>query len=156
METVQKHETAKDFAVLDLDDGPVRYGGFATVYGRSDTAVIYEFDDNGKLFHGLYAFDMGNTKGGGLIRTYESTKEDLIKIYGEPIRDEIVPQTDQRSINYAGPETSIELGYTVYVAEWETEQSKIRIMLGKYNYTTFFGVDYYDINYEEDLTKSGL
>lgn len=156
LEIIKKYDNAKGFEVINADDGTFYYAGYATVNGYTNTKVIYHFDYNGTLFHGVYGFDVGGIKGGAAIREYEALKEDLIKLYGAPVRDEVMPLTTQSLIDYAGPEDSIEYGYTAYIAQWENDKSEIHIMLGSEKHKMILSLEYTDINHVEDLSKSGL
>lgn len=155
LETVQKYETEKDFEVVDMDDGTVSFGGYTIVNGRTNTGVIYRFENN-KLFQGGYVFDTTGVQGGSVINTYYSLQENLSSLYGKPSKDAIVPLVEQRLIDYAGPSDALKYGYVGYISEWTTEDTNIGMVLSSQNYTFSLIINYTDINYVEDLSKSGL
>jgi len=155
LETVQKYETANDFEFINMDDGTVSYGGYTIVNGRTNTGVVYRFKNN-KLFQGGYVFDTTGVRGGSVINEYYSLQEDLSTLYGKPSKAEIVPLVEQRLIDYAGPSDALKFGYVGYISEWTTDDTAIGMVLSSKNYTFSLIINYIDINYQEDLTKSGL
>jgi len=64
-------------------------------------------------------------------------KDNLIKKYGEPIVDGILPLTDEdleNLIEYAGEAQALEYGYVMFGATWGTSTTGILINMVAENY----------------------
>lgn len=150
IETVKKYEEIQ----LIEEDGELL--GETTVSGL-DTYVIYSFDADGKLYNGGYMLKLKEGVGSGAyISDYNNLKDDLTTLYGEPVSDEIIPLEKQSTIDMAGAESALEYGWTVYRTIWNTGNTKIMLGMQGQEYTINTIIQYQDINYQEDLSESGL
>lgn len=148
-DTVKKHET--EITLIESDE---KLAG-ETVVGGYDSYVAYLFDDD-KLYEGFYTFALKFSNAGQYIPVYNDLKEMLIKKYGEPYEDEIIPLTEQSLIDSAGPADALHFGYVVYRAQWETETTDIMIGMMAENFDESLFISYTDKNYEEDINDTGL
>lgn len=117
--------------------------------------MAYIFDNN-KLYQGFYSLDLSKNRGGTGRGIYGSFEDVLTELYGKPEIDEIIPLTSQRLIDAAGANTAIELGYVAYRTVWETDTTRIEMILGTYDYVMGIYISYTDINYQTNPEKSGL
>ena len=61
------------------------------------------------------------------------------------------------SADYTDAATALELGYVVYHAEWETENTKIMLAMSAESYTNIMTIIQYDCqNYEVKPNTTGL
>lgn len=120
-----------------------------------DALLIYNFDSNDELHTALY--DISGIESSSVtqcISIYNSLKETLVEKYGEPEQDQIVKTVDQSLINTVGESKALECGYILYGANWETQKTNIRIMLGAPDSEMTLIIAYTDPNY--DSNNSGL
>lgn len=151
IETVKRYETE-----IKLEEADGSLMGEAKIAGL-DSYVIYMFDSNGKLYQGLYGIKTKEGVGEGIyISDFNNLKENLTKLYGTPISDEILPLTSQSQIDYTGPENSLKFGYTAYRTIWNTNSTEMMLGMQSQDYKVSTVLTYTDINYEEDLSESGL
>lgn len=151
METVKKYETE-----IALEEGENSLIGQTTIVGL-ESDIVYYFDSQGKLYQGIYGIKTKEGVGEGVyISDYNNLKNKLTELYGEPVSDEIIPLTDQSQIDYTGEENSLKFGYTAYKTIWNTETTEILLGMQSQNYQVYTMLAYTDINYEEDLSESGL
>lgn len=143
-EDVKKYELEITDFVHGTDSEAV-FAGETTVSGYSAVA-LFHFDNN-KLYMGMYAFDLNYSNAGQYIPVYNVLKENLIKKYGEPTVDMIIPLADERLIEMAGDASALEYGYVQYGAVWETSSSVIQLMMGAQNYDITLGIQYTDKYY---------
>ena len=80
----------------------------------------------------------------------------LLEIYGDPIVDEINYVYGESLADYMDDVLALEAGYTIYIAQWETDTTTISMGMFAENYDIKFLLIYEDINYEEPKDYSGL
>ena len=152
VETVKKYE--KEVELTQESD--MLIGNEMVTVSDNEATVGYVFD-NGKLYRGVYGFKIDEGVGERFyITKYETIKEKLTSLYGEPIQDEIVPLVDQEQIDYSGEEKSLRYGYVGYVTSWQTDTTNIVLGLMSQNYELNFTLYYSDINYEENINELEL
>lgn len=151
-ETVKKYESD-----IKLEsDGNGNLVGETTV-STNEAYAVYWFNSNDSLYRGTYGLIPKQGVGEGYyISVYNSLKEDLTSIYGDPVSDEIIPLTDQKQIDYTGEENSLRYGYTAYKTIWNTDTTEIMLGMSSQNFEVNTLINYTDINFEEDLSDSGL
>lgn len=152
IDTVKKYET--EIALHTLGDDSLC--GNTKVDKYNDVNVYYNFDNNGRLYSGLYGFNLNYSAGGKYIETYENLKNTIIKLYGEPIVDGIAKYKSQDLIDGFGPEYSLENGWVAYRTEWIMDNTKISMGMSSENNEIMLGILYADLNYEPDINDSGL
>lgn len=117
--------------------------------------VSYIFDED-KLYQCIYSDIIATLSSEQYIQTYNSWQKSLIELYGEPSLNKIMKYKPDYMIEAWGEGTSLNLGQTAYISEWELQSTKIQLGLMKQNDKINLGIVYTDINYKEDLSKSGL
>lgn len=151
IETVKKYEDAKSEGE---EDNALLYSSKVSNY---DAYVLYYFDDNGKLYQGMYGFTDEYTNPGQYIPQYQSIRDSLKEKYGAPDEDAIIPLQKQSQIDYSGEANSLQFGYVVYRATWNNYNgTKIMIGMQAQNSEIKIVVMYTDVNYKEDINNSGL
>lgn len=119
-------------------------------------AKVYYIFENDKLVSGGYYFDFGTNNGWRYISAYDEIKSMLLEIYGDPIVDEINYVYGESLADFMDDVLALEAGYTIYVAQWETDTTTISMGMFAENYDIKFLLIYEDINYEEPKDYSGL
>lgn len=147
-ETIKEYETAEYYSD---EDNLVTYLG--EVSGE-DSIIFYAFDEAGKLYQGMYIFLNSYNQGHLYIRDYNSLKDSLIAKYGEPAIDKVLEYSSLA--DYTDEGQALELGYTGYIAEWETDTTEITLVLTSENYDITMALEYEDINHEEVYDTEGL
>lgn len=149
IETVKKYEKE-----IELDgENEVLFG--ITKINSIDSVACYYFDD-GKLYEAGYVFAPQYANEGQYISSYESMKELLIKKYGTPASDEIIPMEEQDMIDYVGPASALNYGYVTYRTMWYDGDTEIGMIMYSENYDVNWGIVYSDKNYEKDIEDYGI
>lgn len=149
---VKKYE--KDVSLNDISDSTLC--GETEVNGYSNTDIFYHFDNDGKLYEGVYGFNLNYSAGGKYIETYENIKTTMTKLYGNPTTDGTATYKSQDLIDSFGPVYALENGWMGYRTEWEMENNKISMVMASQNDNIMLGIQYIDPNYEPDINDSGL
>lgn len=150
-------ETVKKYEKEPLAYEEENVLGYETSVSGNNTYCLYWFDKNGKLYQSGYSLIMPEGVGEGqYISTYNALKDDLTEIYGDPWEDEIIPLVDQKQIDYSGEASSLRYGYVTYRTQWKTSTTDIMLGMQSQDYKVQTLISYTDINYEEDLSDSGL
>ena len=150
METVYKYETSKFEAVSD-DNKTIMYSG--TVAGYK-AYILYEFDEDGKLYRGLYQFTDSYNEGSMYIANFDSLKESLTDKYGTPSMDK--KKKLSSLADYTDDGTALQLGYTMYSAKWTTESTEITLGMLSVNYEVSIMMEYKDSTHAPVKDSSGL
>lgn len=144
-ETVKKYE--KEELKYDTDDS---MGTFVTMYGDEYT-LAYMFE-NDKLYMGGYRLNE-NLSGGQYISEFNTLKEKLKEVYGEPIEDE---RYEYGRVYEDDLGLSLTSGKIAYHTEWRTANTIIELQLGAKDYDEALVIRYTDINYKDNPKDSGL
>ena len=151
IETVKKFEDAKPESG---EDNALLY---STKVSNRDAYAIYYFDDNGKLYQGMYVINEEYSNAGQYIPQYNSLRDSLKEKYGEADEDTIIPLERQNLIDIAGDASALQYGYVVYRATWnDYNGTKIMIGMQSQNFKVGTVIMYTDVNYKEDVNNSGL
>ncbi|MDR1772485.1 MAG: hypothetical protein LBS02_17900 [Hungatella sp.] len=151
VETVKKYEEEKLEAE---EDSTLTYSTKVSGY---DMYAIYCFDNNGKLYKGMYGFKNKYSNAGQYIPQYQALRDSLKEKYGEPGEDDIIPLQKQSQIDYSGEANALKFGYVAYRATWnDYNGTKITIGMMAQDYEIGIFIEYIDVNYKEDVNNSGL
>lgn len=150
IETIYKYETAK-FAAVSDDNKTIMYSG--TVAGH-ESYILYDFDDEGKLYRGLYQFTDSYNEGSMYIAAFDSLKENLTDKYGKPSMDK--KKKISSLADYTDDGTALQLGYTMYSAKWTTESTEITLGMLSVNYEISIMMEYKDSTHAPVKDSSGL
>lgn len=150
IETIYKYETAK-FAAVSDDNKTIMYSG--TVAGH-EAYILYDFDDEGKLYRGLYQFTNSYNEGSMYIAAFDSLKENLTDKYGKPSMDK--KKKISSLADYTDDGTALQLGYTMYSAKWTAESTEITLGMLSVNYEISIMMEYKDSTHAPVKDSSGL
>ena len=150
METINKYETAK-FEAISSDNKTIMYSGTVASH---EAYILYEFDDDGKLYRGLYQFTDSYNEGSMYIATFDSLKESLSDKYGKPSTDK--KKKLSSLANYTDDGTALQLGYTMYNTKWNTETTEISLGMLSVNYEISILMEYKDPTHAPVKDSSGL
>lgn len=150
IDTIYKYETAK-FATVSDDNKTIMYSG--TVAGH-EAYILYDFDDEGKLYRGLYQFTDSYNEGSMYIAVFDSLKESLADKYGKPSVDK--KKKLSSLADYTDDGTALQLGYTMYSAQWTTESTEITLGMISVNYEIGIMMEYKDSTHAPVKDSSGL
>ncbi|EXG87783.1 hypothetical protein K413DRAFT_4683 [Clostridium sp. ASBs410] len=152
IETVKKYEEEK------LEGNGTEKGLlYSTKVGNYSANAMYFFDNDGKLYQGMYGINEEFTNAGQYIPLFQSLRDSLKEKYGEPDEDTILRLANQSQIDFAGDAKALEYGYVVYRATWNNYNgTEIMIGMQAQNYKVQIVIGYTDVNYKEDVNNSGL
>jgi hypothetical protein len=118
--------------------GPIL--GYSTKINRFDAYLVYDFDDDNRLFAAGYYLNESHTSASMYISDYNSLKDILTLKYGAPYdsgvrKDDIAAYTDD-----AG---ALQLGLSVYRTLWETDTTEIMLgmMRDNWEYIVIIGYE---------------
>lgn len=117
-----------------------------------DVVIFYDFID-GKLEKAGYLFEHNHSNKTDYVNDYEDLKEKLTEKYGEPIEDKEVWKDDLWKDNPEDYGLAVATGDLVYLATWETKDTKILIGLHGDNYDISLGITYESKDYEKKSKK---
>ena len=103
--------------------------------------IVYIFV-NDKLVRAKYVINEEHTQKNDYIRDYKEFKDILIKIYNEPLNDNIIWLDDLYKNDPSKYGLAVSIGHLSYWSNWETERTKIICMLRGENYSIICGIEY--------------
>ncbi|MCX6143155.1 MAG: hypothetical protein NTZ35_08040 [Ignavibacteriales bacterium] len=112
-----------------------------------DALIGYIFVDS-KLVRTKYIFLPKHTNQNDFIQDYGTVKAALTEKYGTPKSDNTYWRNELYKSDYSEWGFAVSLGHLVYTAEWETESSKINIILSGENYKVHLSTEYASKRFE--------
>lgn len=122
-EAVKEVETEGTFALVN-SSGMVYTD--VTIFSK-DAYLFYYFDDEGKFYRGAYSFQEKHSDPSDYIADYNEIKKTITRLYGEPAVDEI--KAIDSSASSVSEEEALKNGWSKYYTMWETDQSKILLLM---------------------------
>lgn len=119
-----------------------------------DAWALYYFDDEGRLYQAAYKIMEEHSGAARYIQDYETLKEALTNVYGEPTKD--LKRNLSSLAEYASDDTALTLGYISYVSTWQTDRTWIGMILSSDNSEISITIGYKDLNHEKVVDTSGL
>lgn len=113
--------------------------------------IVYCFDDNQKLWRGVYNFSgIKHTNKNLYIDDYDALVDGLTKVYGSPSYNERYWSDDLYEDDPEDWGFAISCGDVSFVAEWETPETDIWIRLSGDDYTVKLAIYYDSLTYERE------
>lgn len=98
----------------------------------SDAAIFF-YEKDGKLVQGAHSFVAAHDEFNGYIDDYQAMKQVLTTRYGPPQKDVVEWKDEQYRAEPASWGRAVSLGHLVYLTEWNTPQSLVRMWMGAEN-----------------------
>lgn len=123
-----KNSESSDF-VYEENEFMVYKGKVANL----ESLIYYNFV-NDTLYQGLYLINEKHTNSNEYIYDFEALKSLLIEKYGEPKHDETIWKSNlyKDDVNHYG--LAVSSGHLMYVANWQTELTDIKLILNGDNF----------------------
>jgi hypothetical protein len=132
---VKKTETGK---IVRDDEKVLVYNG---IVSNIDALIVYIFASD-KLVRAKYMFTPKHTNKNDYLIDYDNVKETLTKKYGSPQPDDSYWRNELYKDDYSEWGFAVSLGHLTYSSEWETENTKILLMLSGENYDIDLNAEY--------------
>jgi len=119
-----------------------------------DALIAYIFVED-KLVRAKYIFTPKHSNKNDFLVDYRTVKDALTEKYGTPQSDDTYWRNDLYKDNYSEWGFAVSLGHLTYSCDWETETSKILLMLSGENYTVDLVTEYSskELKYLEENEK---
>ncbi len=117
-----------------------------------DGLALYRFSQ-GKLAKTRYFFTEDHINNNNHINDFDTLKSLLIEKYGKPQRDELIWRGDTFKDEPSRYGMAVVTGNLVYVASWQTEETKIQLVLSGEDFDARLSIDYTSIELEEMESK---
>lgn len=119
----------------------------ALLYGditidSKECELLYSFKSD-HLVGSAYFFKNEHTNLNDYIDDFQSIKSLLNKKYGESVSDDVIWKNDLFKDNYQSWGTAISMDHLVYRTEWQTERTKVLLILSGDNYEVHLFIGYY-------------
>ncbi len=121
-------------------------------------ALCYNLNDDGLIYGSMYSIDETHTNMTDYVDDYYTILAALIKKYGEPLEDEIIWKDDLYRDDPLDWGMAVCVGHMSMFASWETETTKIYVVISGDNYDITTTIMYLSKKVEQkvnDIT-SGL
>jgi len=136
-----------DLNIVDENEDTIMASGTVSGY---NAAILYSFDDDGKLRVAGYGLDLNYTNPGQYIPVYDILKDKLSEKYGEAVGG-ITQLADQQLIDMVSEGQALQFGYVTYTHMWQTDTTGIMLMMYAEDFEITLMIRYMDLNYESDL-----
>ena len=154
MDDVKNSETLT--LEVELEDA-IGYSGY-NISGI-DMVTLYKFNNDGKLYTAVYGSRETHVNKNLYISDYNTIKKALNEKYGDTgytdEQDEIWYDSLYKD-NKDKYGTAISAGHLSYVSTWNTETTKITLMLTGDNFEISLSLFYEDVNNKQETDLSGL
>ena len=144
-------------------NGQMDLGSISVYYYLTYTAgmesLISFFFNNGELQRGVITFLEDHSNDNLYIEDYNTIKRKLIEKYGNETEGGMIWRDDFYKDNTSRYGIAVSIGDLVYLANWETETTKIALQLSGDNYDSSLYIMYEDVNNPynpNDTGESGL
>ena len=120
---------------------------------EKDVALRYVFAQN-KLIGASYMLDDNYINSEQFIQTYAQFKKELIKKYGQPVKDITQWKNDAFKKDRSKWGMALSLGYLEYFTFWETPVTTVSCGLKEKNYQILCSVEYWSLEFSNLLDKN--
>jgi len=133
--------------VISIEGEPDDSGDTGLLYLDVDVAgfnpsLLYEFNDEGKLYTGCYFFNHPHTNKNDYIYEYNTLFKKLTSIYGDAIEDREVWKNDLFRDDPSEWGFAVSAGHLAKLARWETDTTRITLILTGDNFDISFALIY--------------
>lgn len=143
-------------AIIAKEGEPLSTHGGNLIYKVSlanlDTAAIFAVDEKG-LYQGLYVLSESHTNKNAYIDDYAKLKKLLTDKYGEPSVDKTAWANDLYRDRRSRWGMAVSAGHLKYLSEWESDRTRIQMMLNGDNFEVTHAIMYTDIRSEERIKE---
>jgi hypothetical protein len=141
----KKQVKATESGKIERDDDVVL--GYSGRVSDMECFIVYIFTEN-KLVRTKYVFIPKHSNENDYIVDYKNIKEGLTKKYGSPKSDDSYWRNELYKDDYSHWGFAVSLGHLTYLADWETESSKISLILSGENYKVNLATEYISKQFE--------
>ena len=120
-----------------------KYLAYETKVSGFPVWLVYNFIDN-KCVSSRYMIQVEHANKTIFVDDYKKLKGLLIKVYGNPIEDEIIWKDDLYKDDESEYGMAISIGDLFYYSNWENDKTLIQLELGGDNYKVDHFIIYYD------------
>ena len=120
---------------------------------EKDVALRYVFAQD-KLIGASYMLDDNYINSEQFIQTYAQFKKELIKKYGQPVKDITQWKNDAFKKDRSKWGMALSLGYLEYFTFWETPVTTVSCGLKEKNYQVLCSVEYWSLEFSNLLEKN--
>jgi len=120
---------------------------YKDAYSGFPVGIQYVFDNN-RLYRCLYVFSQEHANKNDYIGDLKAIKENLLEQYGTPQSEKVIWKNNLYKDDPENHGLAISIGHLVFFTQWETERTRVILLMNGVDYNVRCLIEYLDKSYQ--------